>query len=86
MQKYLVIPKAYLVLLGNIKGTSGSSHFIFEINVGREWIRRTTTLKLNNQFLDRLKNSNRLKIQIQSRSMSDPFSSDIDFKDKMAWV
>ena len=29
---------------------------------------------------------NRLKIQIQSRSMSDPPLSDIDFKNKMAWI
>ena len=34
--------KVYLV-----KGSSDSSHFIFEINVGKSRIRHTTTLKLN---------------------------------------
>jgi len=43
-----------------------------------------TTLKSKDEFLDRLKID--LKIQIQSRDMSDPTLSDIDFKDKMAWV
>ena len=40
--------------MGQIKGSSDSSH-IFEINVGKRQIRHTTTLKLNNEFLDRLK-------------------------------
>ena len=39
----------------SIKGSSDASHFIFEINVGKSRIRHTTTLKLSNEFLDRLK-------------------------------
>ena len=35
--------------------TFRSSHFIFEINVGKRQIRRKMTLKLNDEFLDRLK-------------------------------
>ena len=38
-----------------IKGSSDPSHFINEINVGKGRIRHTTTLKLNDEFLDRLK-------------------------------
>ena len=38
-----------------LKGSSDPSHFIFEINVGKRRIRHTTTLKLNDEFLDRLK-------------------------------
>ena len=37
------------------KGSSDPSHFIFEINVGTRQIRHITTLKLNDEFLDRLK-------------------------------
>ena len=29
------------------KGSSDTSHFIFEINVGKRWVRQGTTLKLN---------------------------------------
>ena len=38
-----------------IKASSDVSHFILEINVGKSRIRHTTTLKLSNEFLDRLK-------------------------------
>ena len=38
-----------------VKGSSDPSHFIFEINVGKSRIRHRTTLKLNDEFLDRLK-------------------------------
>ena len=38
-----------------MKGISDPSHFIFEINVGKRRIRHTTTLKLIDEFLDRLK-------------------------------
>ena len=37
-----------------LKCSSDPSHFIFEINVGKSRIRHTTTLKLNDEFLDRL--------------------------------
>jgi len=37
------------------KGSPDPSLFIFEINVGKRRIRQRTTLKLNDQFLDRLK-------------------------------
>ena len=68
--------------LGFVKGSSDPTHFIFEINVGKSLIRYRTTLKLNDEFLDRLQDG---VIQIQSRCMSDPSLSDIDFKNKMAW-
>ena len=41
--------------LPHLKGSSDPSHIIFEINVGKRRIRHTTTLKLNDEFLDRLK-------------------------------
>ena len=42
-----------------LKDSSGKSHFIFEINVGKSRI-RDKTLKLNDDFLHRLKiNKNR---------------------------
>ena len=59
-------------------------HFIFEIYVGKIRIQYKTTLKLNDETLDRLKIDD--VIQIQSRSMSDPPLSDIGFKNKMACV
>ena len=66
----------------NLKGSLDSSHFIFGINVGKSQIRHRTTLKLNDEFLDRLKidrnHSN------SERSISDPPISDIDFKNKLA--
>ena len=67
-----------------IKGSSDPSHFILDINVEKGRIRHTTTLKLNDEFLDRLKIDD--VIEIQSRSMSDPTFSDIDFKIKMVWI
>ena len=66
-----------------LKGSLEESHFIFEINVGKGRIRHRTILKSNDEFLDRLKIDWKM-IQIQSRSMSDPTFSDIDFKIKMA--
>ena len=47
------------------KGSSGLSHLIFEINVGKRRIRHRKSLKLN--FL-----TNSKSIEIQSRFMSDP--------------
>ena len=38
-----------------IKGSSNSIHFIFEIFVGKSRIRHRTTLKWNDEILDRLK-------------------------------
>ena len=35
------------------KGSSDQSPFIFEINLGKSRIRHTTTLKWNDEFLDR---------------------------------
>ena len=54
-----------------LKDSPDSSHFIFEINVGKWRIRHTM--------------KNRLKIQIHGCYMSDPPLSDIDFNNKMAW-
>ena len=53
----------------NFKGSSGPSHFTFEINVGKRRIRHGTTLNLNDKFPDRLAIKNRY-----------PPLSDIDFK------
>ena len=39
----------------DFKGSSDSNHFIFEIDVGKSRIRHTTTLKLNDEFLNRIK-------------------------------
>ena len=69
-----------------VKGSLDPSHFIFEINVGKSRIRHTTTLQLNDEVLDRLKIDEDDVIEIQSRSMSDPTFSDIDFKNRMDWV
>ena len=38
-----------------VKDSPDPSHFIFEINVGKRRIRQTTTLTLNDGFLDRFK-------------------------------
>ena len=35
-----------------VKASSDSSNLIFEMNVGKKRIRHTTTLKLNDEFLD----------------------------------
>ena len=68
----------------DFKGSSDPSHFIFEINVGKSRIRHLTTLNLNEATLNRFWLD--LEIQFQSRPVSDPTFSDIDFKNKMAWV
>ena len=67
-----------------IKGSSDSSHFIVEINVGKSRIRHRMTLNLNDAILNSFWID--LKIQFQNRSMSDPTLSDVDCKNKMAWV
>ena len=66
------------------KGSSDSNHFIFEINVGKSRIRHRTILKLN--LLIDSKSVEDDVIQIRSRSMLDSTNSDIDCKNKMAWV
>ena len=43
-----------------------------------------STLNLNGVIFNRFRVD--LEIQFQSRSMSDPTFSDIDFKNKMAWI
>ena len=70
--------------LQHLKGSSDPSHFIFEINVGKSRIRHRTTLNLNDVIFNRFGVD--LEIQLQSRCKSDPTFSDIDFKNKMAWV
>ena len=89
-----------IVSLFLIKGSSDPSNFIFEINnVGNSRIRHTTTLKFNGQK-SRIRHTTILNlndaifnqfladlgIKFQSRSMSDPPLSDIDFRNKMALV
>ena len=73
-----------VVRAARIKDSSDSSHFSFEIDVGKRRIRHRPTLKMNDNFLDRPKTDG--IIQIQSRSMSDSSFSDIDFKNKLAWA
>ena len=46
------------------KGSPEPSQFNSEINVGKSRIRHTTTLKLNYEFLDRLKIDSRLKFRV----------------------
>ena len=67
-----------------IKGCQDPSHFIFEFNVEMGRIRHKTTLNLYKVILNRFEVD--LEIQFQRRCMSDPTLSDIDFRDKMAWV
>ena len=67
-----------------IKGTSDASHFILEFNVGKRRIRHRTIPNLNDAIINRFLVD--LEIQFQSRSMSNPTLSDIDFENKMAWV
>ena len=67
-----------------VKSSSHPSHFIFEINVGKSRIRHLTTLNLNEATLNRFWLD--LESQFQSRLASDPTFSDIDKKNKMAWV
>ena len=66
-----------------LKGSPDPSHFIFEINVGKRRIRHRTILNLNDLIFNRFRLDP--EIQFQSRSLSDPPLSDIDFKNKMAW-
>ena len=58
----------------NILRVVQAKSILSEINVGKMWIRHRTTLIL--KFI----------IQLQRRFTSDPTLSDIDFKNKMAWV
>ena len=46
------------------KASPDPSHFIFEINVGKRPIRHTTTLKLNDEFLDPLNIDWRFKFRV----------------------
>ena len=39
-----------------LKGSSDPSHFVFESNLGKSRIRHKSTLKWNNEFLDRPRN------------------------------
>ena len=65
-------------------GSPDPSHFISKINIGKGRIRHWTTLEFNFQ-IDWKPIEDDI-IQIQSRSMSDPAFSDIDVKNRMAWV
>jgi len=69
----MVFISFYLILLN---GSLGPSHFIFEINVRKSRIPNKTTLKLNGDYKSIVDDVT----QIQSRSMSDPPLSDIDFR------
>ena len=67
-----------LAILNLFKDSPDPSHLIFEINVGKRRIRHITTLNLNYLIFGRFWVD--VEIQFQSRSMSDPTFSDIDFK------
>ena len=45
----------HFIRLPMFEASSDQIHFIFEINVGKSRIRHITTLKLNDEFLDRVK-------------------------------
>ena len=62
----------------HIKGSPDQSHFMSEINVGKRRIRQRTDPKLNDLIFTRFWVDQ--EIQFQSRSMSNPPISDIDFK------
>ena len=47
--------KAMEAGVSNFKTGSNPGHFSFEIDVGKRRIRHRTTMKLNDDFLDRLK-------------------------------
>ena len=70
----------------NFKGSSDPSHFIFGINVGKGRIRHRTTLNLNDGIFNRFWVDLEIVVQFKSRCISDPTLSDIDSKNKMAWV
>ena len=42
-----------VVINTRVKSSSDLRHFVFKINIGRERMRHKTTLKLNDEFLDR---------------------------------
>ena len=50
----MVIP-IMAILVKNFKGSLDPNHFIFEFHVGMSRIRHATTLKLNEEFLNRIK-------------------------------
>ena len=47
-----------------VRGSSDPSYFIFKINVGKGRIQHSTTLKLNDELLDRLKIDRRLYFRV----------------------
>ena len=49
------ISKGNLFDLEMSRGSSDQNQFIFQINVGKRRIRHVTTLKLKDEFLDRIK-------------------------------
>ena len=80
------ITDSFIDRVVRIKGSLDQSHFIFEINVGKSRIRHITTLNLNDISSIDFESIQKFIILFQSRCMSDPTLSDIDFKNKMAWV
>ena len=65
-----------------LKGSLERSHFMFEINVGKSRIRHKNEFEF--EFSIDFETIEKFIIQFQSRSMSDPTLSDIDFKNIMA--
>ena len=78
------ITDSFIDRVVRIKGSLDQSHFIFEINVGKSRIRHITTLNLNDISSIDFESIQKFIILFQSRCMSDPTLSDIDFKNKMA--
>ena len=64
VQQYSARLKIHLRSWFMPKGSSGPSHLIFKINVGKSRIRHTTTLKLNDKFLDWLKIDWKFKFRV----------------------
>ena len=65
------------------KGSSDPSHFIFETNVVKSRILRKTTLKLNDEFLDRFKKTSFKFRSVLCRIGHFPT---LISKNKLAWV
>ena len=68
------------------KGSKVQIHSISKINVGNSRIRHRTTLNFELRHFNRFGVDLEIHHSFQSRSMSDPTLSDINFKNKMAWT
>ena len=63
-RKQQVFDKQFSIVIS--KDSPDPSNFIFEINVGKKRIRNTTTLKLNDEFLMSIEDSNSESLYVRS--------------------